>query len=389
MSYTPGNKIKTAMWDNSYSIDRPWNACVLDSWYDEYSSYSLWGYCVKGTQNTAIKKIGSGDKGFNEFLGFSMVPAVVITGFDSYHAISVFNTEGQELPLNINYSEYFNPRYMAYSRHRKWLAIAGHRSAPAPRVRLLRLSGNTTSWGPITNILDDSMFTDYNNTLEEMEFSPDGNFLSAAGFDGYQGPFYYSQLEVQIRKWSWPFVGGGDAFAYSNDGLLLGFVSSIRTYVYQRSDNTQVFYESGTPDDNIQIVFSPDDSLMVVLNQDYPSGRIRIFNTVDWSYNDIALGLTDGQPRKITFNPDGSLLAIACYTYPFLIVYNTSDWSRLSDIIDPRSSHCLCLRFSLDGNILYLGWSATPGLTAYNTADWSSRLPFVNMPIAVFEIITL
>lgn len=382
MSYNPKNRNKLDLWDSSYPIDPPWWAAFADE--------APWGYFSENKKNEIIKRLGSGDIGFREKLGYSITPALVINGFNSYQAIAVYNVSGQRLPLNINYSDYFEPTYMAYSKRRKWLAIACYRNGPTPRVRLLRLVGNTTEWAPITNILDDSMFSGYSQGLREMKFSPDGNFLVAAGIDGYRGPFYYSQLEVQIRKWSWPFTGsGGDAFAYSNDGLLIGIASSTRTYVYRISDNTQIFYESGTPDSNERIVFSPDDSLMVVLNQDYPLGRIRIFNTTDWSYNDIALGLTDGNPQKITFSPDGFLLAIATYSYPFLVIFRTIDWSRLPDIVDPRGDSCNCLCFSLDGSILYLGWYATPGLTAYNTSDWSLRTPLVDMPERVHEIITL
>jgi len=101
--------------------------------------------------------------------------------------------------------------------------------------------------------------------------------------------------------------------------------------------------------------------------------HLALFNESNDSFDKVAdpgtLPASSG--NGAAFNHDGSLLAVAHSTSPYVTIYNTSDWSKVADPGTLPASSGYGAAFNHDGSLLAVAHSTSPYVTIYNTSDWS------------------
>ena len=105
------------------------------------------------------------------------------------------------------------------------------------------------------------------------------------------------------------------------------------------------------------------------------TGSSRTLNVIDTSDRslvvdslDIAVGIID-----ISFSPDGTMMALAGSSYPYLLVYDTSDWSKITTPAISGTSAAYAVDFSPNGDYLAFGHAVAyqNALFILDTSDWS------------------
>ena len=86
--------------------------------------------------------------------------------------------------------------------------------------------------------------------------------------------------------------------------------------------------------------------------------------------------LPPGSATGCAFSPDGTLLAVAHSSYPYITIYNTSTWGKLANpsVLPPGSAYGCA--FSPDGTLLAVAHDGYPYITVYNTSTWTATPGF-------------
>ena len=82
--------------------------------------------------------------------------------------------------------------------------------------------------------------------------------------------------------------------------------------------------------------------------------------------------LTSSTANGCAFSPDGSLLAVAHQSSPYITIYNTSNWSKLANPSQLPASHANGCAFSPDGSLLAVAHQVSPYITVYDTSTWAA-----------------
>jgi len=126
--------------------------------------------------------------------------------------------------------------------------------------------------------------------------------------------------------------------------------------------------------------FNHDGSLLAIAHLTSP--YVTIYDTSDWSKVADPAILPTGTGYGAAFNHDGSLLAIAHTTSPYVTIYDTSDWSKVANPATLPTGTGYGAAFNHDGSLLAVGHSTSPYVTIYDTSDWSKVADPATPPIA-------
>ena len=91
----------------------------------------------------------------------------------------------------------------------------------------------------------------------------------------------------------------------------------------------------------------------------------------------MASVLSSGTATGCAFSPDGTLLAVANNSSPYITVYNTSTWAKLANPSVLPSSTANGCAFSPDGTLLAVAYYSSPYITIYNTSTWATTPGFL------------
>jgi len=78
--------------------------------------------------------------------------------------------------------------------------------------------------------------------------------------------------------------------------------------------------------------------------------------------------LPTGTSPGVAFNHDGSLMAVAHYTSPYVTIYNTSDWSKVANPSSLPTGAGYGVAFNHDGSLMAVAHAGSPYITIYNTS---------------------
>ncbi|MDY6790539.1 MAG: hypothetical protein SWH54_04640, partial [Thermodesulfobacteriota bacterium] len=91
----------------------------------------------------------------------------------------------------------------------------------------------------------------------------------------------------------------------------------------------------------------------------------------DWGKITDPTVLPASTANGVAFKHDGSLMAVAHATSPYITIYNTSDWSKITDPTTLPAGTGQNVAFNHDGSLMAVAHSTSPYITIYNTSDWS------------------
>jgi hypothetical protein len=215
------------------------------------------------------------------------------------------------------------------------------------------------------------------NTGFGVAFSPNGAFL-AVGHGSSPFLTVYNTSDWSKVSASFGLTQSARRPSFSPDGSLLAVPASIISsgnilQVFSTSTWSAVHSSSVTATTSTggDARFSPDGTRLAVAFSTTPF--LRVFNVSDWSSVSIAGGAPTGAGSGCDFSPDGSRLAVAHTTSPFMTVYNTSDWSKVTISGGNPTGNGLGIRYNPEGTLLAIGHSTTPFLTIYNTSTWAKQ----------------
>ncbi len=129
------------------------------------------------------------------------------------------------------------------------------------------------------------------------------------------------------------------------------------------------------------VVFSPSQSAIIFANGgDFAADRLRAWA---WSSSGFGAQYTNpdisalGNLNAVAFSPDGTAVALAHDSAPYLTVFAWDDVTGFGDAYgapaDAIPDSVNCVEFSSDGAMIFVGHYADPGLTAY---DWNPTTGF-------------
>ena len=85
---------------------------------------------------------------------------------------------------------------------------------------------------------------------------------------------------------------------------------------------------------------------------------------------------TPSTANGCAFSPDGSLLAVAHNSSPYITIYNTSDWSKVANPAQLPPGAAYGCAFSPDGSLLAVAYNSSPYITVYDTSTWAVESGF-------------
>lgn len=286
---------------------------------------------------------------------------------------------------------------LAFSHDGKVLASGSYDEAFPVRL------WNTSSWSDITP------FDTTTDRVTSVEFSPDGNFLASAGWNG----------DVDI--WDFGFMGpkpptiieGGPigCMSYSPDGTLVAVDNADHGInLRNAADGSLIRTFTGHTMELTEIAFSPDGSKLASSSQDE--------NVTIWDVQTGEALFTLTEPEywvmNVEFSPDGSLLAASTFngfvhlwdassgelvgtfenatvegfcdmdfdpTGETFAVGSTQDLVRVVNVstleeitsFPAHTSWTYCLSFSPDGRIFASG-SENGNIKLWNASNWEHLL---------------
>ena len=97
---------------------------------------------------------------------------------------------------------------------------------------------------------------------------------------------------------------------------------------------------------------------------------------VDSKLARAAIGLP-GTTYNCAFSSDGTLLAVAHLSSPYITIYDTSTWAKLANPSTLPTNTAYGCEFSPDGTLLAVAFYNYPYRTIYNTSTWAVESVFL------------
>jgi hypothetical protein len=129
------------------------------------------------------------------------------------------------------------------------------------------------------------------------------------------------------------------------------------------------------------VTFSPDGTLMAVAHNTTPF--ITIYNTATWTKLSDPTILPTGNANSVVFNYNGTLMAVSHLVSPYITIYNTSDWSKVVDPAVLPTGTAYNVDFNHDGTLMAVAHSNSPFITIYNTSDWTKVTNPSILPVGI------
>ncbi len=156
-----------------------------------------------------------------------------------------------------------------------------------------------------------------------------------------------------------------------------------RVFIYETTNWTviQQLYPISDTGFIWDIEFSRDSSLMAVArNTGTASNALMVFDTSTWTLVPGAPTGSVAQGLGVSFNGDGSILAVSYNNSPYLELWNTSTWTKLPDPSTMPTAGGYDVTFSWDGSLMAFAQNGAPRVQVYDTSDWSRLSVPVNQP---------
>lgn len=145
-------------------------------------------------------------------------------------------------------------------------------------------------------------------------------------------------------------------------------------YIHLRKATTDNWIKLGNPTtlptgDGYGLAFNHDGSKLAIAHGTTPF--VTIYNTSDWSKIADPGTKPASTGQGVAFNHDSSLLAVGHDNTPFVTIYDTSDWSKVANPGTLPTGICVSVAFNHDGSLLAVTDNNDPFVIIYNTSDWS------------------
>lgn len=226
-------------------------------------------------------------------------------------------------------------------------------------------------------------------TATGVRYTYAGDFLAVGAWSTFKLSVYNTGTWARTGPTPQP-AGNGHAVAFNSADSILAVGVSFGTPIV-------VFYETGTwaalgapavmpPGSSIDeikgVAFSPTPGIFVAVGTANP--RITVYDTngddldtSTWVKQADPASLPAGTANGVAFNHDGSLLAVAHTTTPFITIYDTnggdpdtSNWVKLSNPATLPAGAANGVAFNADGSQLAVAHNNSPYITIYDTNTW-------------------
>ena len=188
--------------------------------------------------------------------------------------------------------------------------------------------------------------TGHTDWVVSVAFSPDGNFLASASFDGTVKIWRPSDGSLVTTITA---TGQQRCVAFSPDGSLLAAASGDnRVRLYRTSDWTLVNTLEGHTSDVFTCTFSPDGNTLASGGYDK---TVKLWNVADGTLKNTLSG-NGGYVYSIAFTPDGTQLAYTDGEGDTVKIYRTSD-ATLVRTFTEEVNDVQTVSFSPDGLLGY------------------------------------
>jgi WD40 repeat protein len=204
------------------------------------------------------------------------------------------------------------------------------------------------------------------HSVEDLHFNPDGDMLGAAlslGGVSLLNPDDGSEI---LRLSS----GYNNFFAFAPDGERVASGNRSGTLWMWEIEGGDMLWEAASPDGEwlISVAFSPDGTLVAA---GYWDGNVHIWDAETGELTASMINPDNsGYARRLTWSPDGTLLATAAARENFqnvVRIWNTDD-ATVAHVIE-RESSTYSAAFSPDGALLAIGDSN--GISLWHAEDMS------------------
>ena len=160
--------------------------------------------------------------------------------------------------------------------------------------------------------------------------------------------------------------------AMSADGSMIAFGHTAGTLldVIDVASGNRISAASFTTGGINGLAFSPDGTKLAIAHSTTPF--VTILNTSTWAALSNPATLPASTGWGVAWSPDGSKLAVAHSTSPFMTVYNTSDWSKMANPASLPTDIGNAVAFSPDNSKIALAMASAPWIRVFNASDLSN-----------------
>lgn len=206
-------------------------------------------------------------------------------------------------------------------------------------------------------------------------FSPDGSFLACATNGGNDGLIVYERTGDTFTKLTGinPSVYQvGLGTAWSADGTYLAVATGgVQPFVFKRTGSS--FVTIGVADPALPIAaqgmaFSPATDLLICVYASAPFISVSSISGVNHTLQATPTELPTLPTRAVSFNHDGSLVAVGSDSGLYLYAVSGVTLTRLSNPVGAPNSNIKSVSFNHDGTILIVGVSDAPYLFTYQVS---------------------
>ena len=128
-------------------------------------------------------------------------------------------------------------------------------------------------------------------------------------------------------------------------------------------------FTAAVPTNGRAVSVSPDGSKIAYACTSSP--YLVVYDAASFSPITISGGNPAGTGICCKFSPDGAYLAVGHDTAPFLTIYETTGWTKVTGLSANPSGAVNAIAFTPDGSKLFVACQSSPGFYGYNTSDWT------------------
>ncbi|MDX1417646.1 MAG: hypothetical protein R3293_25810, partial [Candidatus Promineifilaceae bacterium] len=225
--------------------------------------------------------------------------------------------------------------------------------------------------------------------LETLAFSPDNRYLAAVGRD-FTAVFLDLTASLNagspVTAFTFPLTGHAETvveIAFSADGSRLAVLSQDGLITVWAVNKGEELFTLVSNEHTRRITFSPDGSKLVTVND---GGEVQIWDVSAAAEKEwLTLTGHDGAVNKLAYSPDGSLLATVSNDETIKLWHTGS--GRLYRTLQGHSAHIRAVTFCPDGSCLATAandgkiklWDMAAGLESI-TLDAYTDLPLNPIP---------